>query len=169
MAGGENGGLAALALLRLIRIRRIIKWFGTIERSESVSYHTVALFKFVFLLLCNGHTAACCFFFLSRLEDHKEGKTWVGEQCPEIIDDEIWKQYETSFYWAVTTLSTVGYGDVSPVSGSERIAVAFWVIATHRRHPLPQPMPTTPRRRASAPHMLNLTLLTHTRTLLPNY
>ena len=79
---------------------------------------------------------ACCFFFLSRLEDHAGGKTWVGEQCPEIIEDSLWKQYETSFYWAVTTLSTVGYGDVSPVSGSERIAVAFWVPATTAIHVL---------------------------------
>eukprot|EP00618_Florenciella_parvula_P000630 CAMPEP_0119466174 /NCGR_PEP_ID=MMETSP1344-20130328/951_1 /TAXON_ID=236787 /ORGANISM="Florenciella parvula, Strain CCMP2471" /LENGTH=954 /DNA_ID=CAMNT_0007498471 /DNA_START=242 /DNA_END=3106 /DNA_ORIENTATION=- len=128
LAGGEAEALASLALLRFLRIRRIITWFGTIERSETVSYHTVAIIKFVFLLLCNGHTAACCFFFLSRLEDHAGGKTWVGEQCPEIIEDSLWKQYETSFYWAVTTLSTVGYGDVSPVSGSERIAVAFWML-----------------------------------------
>ena len=164
LPGGEEGALAALGLLRFLRIRRIITWFGTIERSETVSYHTVAIIKFVFLLLCNGHTAACCFFFLSRLEDHEGGKTWVGELCPEIIEDSLWKQYETSFYWAVTTLSTVGYGDVSPVSGSERIAVAFWVTATtalHRR-PLPQPKPTPPRLAALLRHTHHIKTISFT-------
>ena len=56
------------------------------------------------------------------------GGTWVGSQCPEKEFAPLWEQYETSFYWAITTLSTVGYGDFSPVSGSEKVAVAFWML-----------------------------------------
>jgi len=38
-----------------------------------------------------------------------------------VIDDEKVMQYVTSCYWAVTTIATVGYGDITPSNESELI------------------------------------------------
>lgn len=37
----------------------------------------------------------------------------------------IWTQYLTSFYWSITTLTTVGYGDISAVTNSEKVMSVF--------------------------------------------
>lgn len=38
-----------------------------------------------------------------------------------IYDEEKVMQYVTSCYWAVTTIATVGYGDITPSNESELI------------------------------------------------
>ena len=35
-------------------------------------------------------------------------------------EDTIASRYLTSCYWALTTMTSVGYGDISPVNGAER-------------------------------------------------
>jgi hypothetical protein len=34
----------------------------------------------------------------------------------------------SSMYWAVTTMSTIGYGDISPATGPERICGMFLMV-----------------------------------------
>ena len=45
-----------------------------------------------------------------------EGEDWIGEV------------YVTSMYWTITTMSTVGYGDISGTNSSERIFCAAIMI-----------------------------------------
>ena len=40
-------------------------------------------------------------------------------------DSSPWSKYVASLYWAVATLSTIGYGDVVPVTDWERTFVIF--------------------------------------------
>ena len=39
-----------------------------------------------------------------------------------------WSLYLTSLYWAVTTFTTVGFGDITPVSDEERAYTLFMAI-----------------------------------------
>ena len=62
-------------------------------------------------------------------------KCVVGEPMPEFPeycyhgiakakpDASVYTQFITSFYWALTTLTTIGYGDVTPSTNSERCFV----------------------------------------------
>eukprot|EP00959_Pyramimonas_sp_CCMP1952_P161143 3369800-Pyramimonas_sp.AAC.1 len=38
-----------------------------------------------------------------------------------LSDQEVGQQYIASVYWAVTTMSTIGYGDITAVTTMERI------------------------------------------------
>jgi hyperpolarization activated cyclic nucleotide-gated potassium channel 2 len=44
----------------------------------------------------------------------------VGLEFPTTLDS-----YVTSIYYAVTTITTIGYGDISPVSTTEKIFFLF--------------------------------------------
>ena len=40
----------------------------------------------------------------------------------------LWAEYLTALYWALTTLTTVGYGDITPTSDGERVYAAIAMI-----------------------------------------
>lgn len=63
---------------------------------------------FIFIVLC--HTFACLWFLLAKLQDFDES-TWVVRY--NYYDAPIAEQYLASLYFIVTTISTVGYGDIT--------------------------------------------------------
>ena len=60
------------------------------------------------------HFFACLWFYASKLAD--ESTTWVYNK--RLTDDSKIRQYLASAYWAVMTLTTVGYGDIAAGNNS---------------------------------------------------
>lgn len=64
------------------------------------------------------HLAGCIFFLLAaRYPDATH--TWIGSSMADFHQESLWICYVTSMYWSITTLATVGYGDLHPVSSWE--------------------------------------------------
>lgn len=44
------------------------------------------------------------------------------------LEQSLWIRYVTTIYWSITTLTTVGYGDLHPVNQREMIFDIFYML-----------------------------------------
>lgn len=85
----------------------IIKKYILDEMRISNGTSRMLLFLLVFLLSC--HISSCLFFFLSKIQSGNPDN-WVFKLG--FTDLSISELYLISFHWTLTTITTVGYGDV---------------------------------------------------------
>ncbi|KAL1289480.1 hypothetical protein AAHE18_20G062200 [Arachis hypogaea] len=55
-------------------------------------------------------------------------RTWIGETMENFLQKSLWTRYVTSVYWSITTLTTVGYGDLHPVNSREMVFDIFYML-----------------------------------------
>ena len=141
-----NFGLQSIFFLRafhLIRIIRLPAYFKQMETHLNswnirISAANSLLFTmFTYYILIN-HWCACGWFIIHRYIERSVEFTWATSDCPgggsclavwnelegehNVCDGgDIWRCYIRSFYFVITTISTVGYGDISPVTELETI------------------------------------------------
>ncbi|OIV96502.1 hypothetical protein TanjilG_07894 [Lupinus angustifolius] len=112
-------------IFRLWRIRRVSAMFERLEKDRHYSYFWVRCSKLICVTLFTTHFAACLFYFIAI---HKEQKsTWLSIVA-DTADDSLWGHYITSMYWSISTLSTVGYGDLHPVNTKEMVFDIFFML-----------------------------------------
>lgn len=74
------------------------------------------LLKLVFLILTMAHLLACVWHLIA-ITNTSDQHNWLSEKE---LDNEGWKKsYLICLYWSVTTMLTVGYGDITPVNQRE--------------------------------------------------
>ena len=94
-------------------------------------------FFLIFLMLC--HFMACLWIFTAYMSIDQDRKDADGNYILEdgdtnwIIDNKFdketnWRLYTTAFYFTVTTITTVGYGDISGTNQVERVICMFLMI-----------------------------------------
>jgi hyperpolarization activated cyclic nucleotide-gated potassium channel 2 len=64
-------------------------------------------------------------FLFAKLDDFGPD-TWVVRK--NYIDKDAGTQYLASIYWALQTLTTVGFGDINAVTVTEKVITIFWMI-----------------------------------------
>ncbi|CAN6441923.1 unnamed protein product [Victoria cruziana] len=107
-------------MLRLWRLRRVSALFARLEKDRKFSYFWVRCVKLICVTLFAVHCAGCFYYLLaSRYPD--PARTWIGASLADFKSESLWVRYVTSMYWSITTLTTVGYGDLHPVNEREMI------------------------------------------------
>ena len=119
-------------LYRLLRLLRLFKAFRRqgallqiLQDVSQVNLRLSKLIKFCLALWAAVHVAACGWYFVARASDF-EPDTWVARDgCLDSSDFNI---YLRAFYWAVSTMVTVGYGDVTAKTSIEQGFALVWML-----------------------------------------
>lgn len=81
--------------------------------------------KFILSFMVFSHWCACAWFFVALVEDLAP-YTWVGRY--DLVDEDTWTHYLSSLYWTWSTLTTLGYGDITAGTNSERICTMVCML-----------------------------------------
>ena len=115
--------LRLVRLTKLIRLRRISDLMARLEHSFPRLFDSYVLIKMFFSILYCAHIIACL-WYLVGMAVGEDG--WVAGLGDSVDTTSIPRMYLVSFYWSFTTMTTVGYGDIS---GATALEQGFSIIA----------------------------------------
>lgn len=121
------GSYGLFNMLRLWRLRRVSALFSRLEKDRNYNYFWVRCAKLICVTLFAVHCAGC-FYYLLAASYHDPKKTWIGATMGDFLHKSLWIRYVTSIYWSITTLTTVGYGDLHPVNTREMLFDIFYML-----------------------------------------
>lgn len=105
-------------LVRLVKLKKIL-----IDIEDYISSHSCAnlfiLARLVFFTFIIAHWLACIWYSIGSDDAEDNPKTWLHRDS--LIDEDEFTIYVTAVYWALTTMTTVGYGDIVPITDNELV------------------------------------------------
>ncbi|CAD8068161.1 unnamed protein product [Paramecium primaurelia] len=117
-----------IKIVRLLRVLKISKILQKLEESFTLaqSFQEIIQFlKIACLILSIAHWIACIWNII-EYTDEQVNLTWMHKYGIDNADWEI--KYISAFYFSVTTMITVGYGDINANTQTEMIFAIFAMV-----------------------------------------
>ena len=109
----------AISILRFPRLLRGFQCLGIFRRWENnvnVNPVVIRMINLVVIIFLIDHWVACLWFFIGNVAP-VYSESWLRDASLE--DARTTTQYMKALYWSITTLTTVGYGDITPTNDVE--------------------------------------------------
>jgi len=145
---GGTKGLHAASWLRLVHVIRGYRLFEYIQAVESYLYHiririsadVFQLFKVILCYLLVNHFFACFWMGIHRYAERDVEATWATNDGLAKWDEEkgehdvctdqaVMRCYIRAFHLVITTISSVGYGDIYPATELETMFELIVVVS----------------------------------------
>lgn len=110
-------------LLKIAKIRNKLVKNLTEALKISVGFERLLFLMVIFVVLL--HVIGCLWIFIARFDEQSKNN-WIYHYGFTDTDD--FNLYVDSFYFSVTTIVTVGYGDITAQSAGEKIVCVFLMI-----------------------------------------
>lgn len=107
-----------LRLIRLIRIRQLFLLVKKWQRHYSINPGYLRITKFFSVIILLSHIIACIWYLSSFFSGFPK-KSWAVME--DVNTTDAITQYIRSLYWTITTMTTMGYGDIVPHLNHEYI------------------------------------------------
>ena len=122
-----------LKLIKLMRVFRLGRLVGKLQERYQIKHGTIMIVKFAFIIIFAAHWLGMIYFFATRIQPADDtGHTWLtaylSDTGVDIINRSKLEQYVAALYWALTTMSTIGYGDIIPKTLLERCLTIVCMI-----------------------------------------
>lgn len=88
----------------------------------------LSCFRFSCQVTLFAVNCAGCFYYLIAARYPDPSKTWIGLAMVDFKNRSLWTRYVTTMYWSITTLTTVGYGDLHPANTREMLFDIFYML-----------------------------------------
>jgi len=123
---GNNSSFRLIRFVRFVRFMRVLRALRLKKLFQKVDdlfysnfYNTVkSLATLLFYVALVAHLSACLWFFVADTFGEYFGDSWIYHGG--ISDMSVMARYTVSLFWAITTMLTVGYGDITPMNTLER-------------------------------------------------
>ncbi|XP_015380280.1 PREDICTED: potassium voltage-gated channel subfamily H member 8 [Diuraphis noxia] len=124
---GDEAGSGQVHLLKLTRLLRLARLLQKIDRYSQYGGMILTLLMLLFTLV--AHWFACIWYVIAESERHEKGREWdlgwmntLAERLHKDVGNVTHSEaYITSLYFTCSSLTSVGFGNVSATTGAEKI------------------------------------------------
>lgn len=121
-------GISSVLAIRLLHLLRVNRMFLILDRWEALHWVNpgyIKVVKFGGFIGLVTHWIASLWFMIARM-DGFPADSWVVKAGIESAGPVA--QYVRSLYWTITTMTTVGYGDITPARTTEYLVAVLVML-----------------------------------------